>query len=144
METIVTPLLSALLGGTIVAVVTHLLTSRRERQRNKREFNLKYLIDAWKNLNKGSRDDVGIHEKAPALESAIADVQLFGSPAQIRMAQKIAQEMTEANTSNTTDLLHDLRDGIRRELELEKAPEGAFFFRITPLTPRPGQMGPHK
>jgi hypothetical protein len=132
-------LLSSIVGGLIVAFVNHAMTKRREHDRSKHELNLKYLIEAWRNLSKGSRDDVEIWEKASALEKGIEDVQLFGSAEQIKMAQLMAQEMTTKGSSNTTPLLHNLRNDIRRELRLENVAEAEFFFRITPTIPRPSR-----
>jgi hypothetical protein len=138
MDPVVTPilsLLSAILGGTLVAIVNHHLTNRRERFRSKREFNLKYLIDAWRNISKGSRRGTELREKASALETGIADIQLFGNATQISLAQRLADDVVKTNITKPGELLIDLRDSIRRELDLEAITNDYIFFEIE-VTPK--------
>ena len=135
-ETIGLSLASSLIGGLVVAIANHFMTKRREREQRKREFVLKFLVDAWQNLEAGSRNEIDIHQKSKALEKAIADIQLFGSPAQIQMANTLAKEMVSKGSSGTTDLLADLQKDLRRELGLHPSPVRLFFFRLTPKIPK--------
>jgi hypothetical protein len=136
LETIFTSLISAVVGGTVVAIITHALTIKREREQKKREFILKFLVEAWQNIEAGSREQTDIHRKSEVLEKAIADIQLFGSATQIAMADKWAKEMVSKNSSDSTVLLNDLRDDLRRELGLPDPARKLFFFRLTPKFPR--------
>ena len=131
----------ALIGAIIGALLGHKLTKERDREQRRRELVLTYLIDAWKNLETGSRDTIDIHRKSEVLEKAIADIQLFGSPEQIRMASEFAKSMTANNSANTTPLLSDLRDSLRLELNLKRAPT-LFFFRLTPRVPKSSSIEP--
>jgi hypothetical protein len=131
----------ALIGAIVGALLGHRLTRERDREQRRRELVLTYLIDAWKNLETGSRDNVDIHRKSEALEKAIADIQLFGSPEQIGMASEFAKSMTANSSANTTPLLSDLRDSLRLELNLKKAPT-LFFFRLTPRVPKSSSIEP--
>jgi hypothetical protein len=93
---------------------------------------MRYLIEAWKNLEIGSRNETDIHRKSEVLEKAVADIQLFGSPEQIEMADKWAKDMVSKQSGDTTPLLRNLQDSLREELGLPKSPR-FFLFRLTPL-----------
>jgi hypothetical protein len=81
-------LLVPLLITTVVAVVGwfsgHSLSASRDRANKHRDIRLEYLIEAYRRLeNAGGRDLPSSPEQSRDLESAIADIQLFGSLAQI-------------------------------------------------------------
>jgi ABC-type spermidine/putrescine transport system permease subunit I len=128
-------LVSALSGfsGALVGVfLTHRFAIQRDREQRRREFVLTYMIEAWRNLDLGSRTDTEIKIRGPMLEKAIADIQLLGGASQITLANQISKEFSSKGTSNTTNLLNELRDGLRKELKLPAAPMKLFFLRITP------------
>jgi hypothetical protein len=133
------PALSSIFGAIFGVIVTHRFASRRDRDQKRREFALKYLIEAWQNIEEGSREDVDIRRKSQLLEKAIVDIQLFGSPNQIQMAKRWTDEMVSKSTSPTTPLLQDFQHEIRRELGLKRSPVSLFFFRLTPLAQTPTQ-----
>jgi hypothetical protein len=128
------PALSGLIGAMIGVVAAHLLTARRDREQKRREFAIKYIVDAWQNLELGSRQ-IDVVRKSQVLEKAIADIQLFGSLDQIKLAQKFTLEMSASGSSDTTVLLQELQDSLRKELGLRKAPTKIFFLRVTPMRP---------
>jgi hypothetical protein len=67
------------------------------------------------------------------MESAIADIQLFGTPVQLALLRSFTTEATQAGQVSASghDLLANLRDDLRAELQLERA-EGSFmFYRAT-------------
>jgi hypothetical protein len=131
---ILVPALSGLVGALIGVIAGHLLTARRDREQKRREFAIKYLVEAWQNLELTSRQ-IDIVRKSQAMEKAIADIQLFGSPEQISLAQKFTQEMSAKGSSDATVLLQELQVSLRKELGLKKPPTKIFFLRVTPLLP---------
>jgi hypothetical protein len=130
---ILIPAASGLLGAVIGSATTHLFTRRRERDQKRQEFSLKYLIEAWQNLEEGSRVGTSIERKSQGLEKAIVDIQLFGSPSQIKLAKTFTDEMVSKNSSDTTVLLRDFQIELRKELGLQRSPVQLFFFRLTPI-----------
>jgi hypothetical protein len=64
------------------------------------------------------------------LESALADIQLFGSPVQVRLAQEFAHKFAETREGSLDDLLQDLRRELRIELSLEEVPAGILHLRF--------------
>lgn len=53
------------------------------------------------------------------LDSAIVDIQLFGSADQISAAQNFARELAELRVAQLDKLLASLRNDLRKELKLE-------------------------
>ena len=82
-----------LLVTTVIAVlgwyVAHRLSMNRDRATKRRELRVKYLIDAYRLLESVSNRPV-TPATAPQFESALADIQLFGTPAQVELAQEFA------------------------------------------------------
>jgi len=129
-------LLIPLLITTCVAVlgwlVGHALNAKRDLQNKRREIRVQYLIEAYRRLEAaGSRGPIHETKFGEGFESAIADIQLFGTEDQAQMAK----EMVLAITSHRTDassghLLMSLRDSLRHELNLGLMKEEPFHFRL--------------
>ena len=64
-------------------------------------------------------------------ETAIADIQLFGTKRQIELAQQFAEEIARNKESSTLELLILLREDLRKELRLEKVPRKFKFLRFS-------------
>ncbi|MGH9679962.1 MAG: hypothetical protein ACRD4Y_08425, partial [Candidatus Acidiferrales bacterium] len=50
------------------------------------------------------------------LELAVSDIQLFGTPEQVQLAQKFAADLATTQGASIDKLLNELRDSLRREL----------------------------
>ena len=131
-------LLLPLLVTTCVAVlgwaIVHRLNTRRDQENKRREIRVKYLIDAYRSIE-AATDRVGGTvgtEFGPPLESAIADILLFGSLDQIRKAKEVVHEIVETNKGITAPLLYLLRDDLRKELSLAASNEELLYFRLPP------------
>jgi hypothetical protein len=64
------------------------------------------------------------------MESAIADIQLFGTKGQAIAAKKLATDLAEQGSASLDDLLLSLRGELRRELNLEQISGGITHLRI--------------
>ena len=76
--------LAALIGALVVAVgwwVAHQSELNRDRIAKRRDLRVKYLIDAYRSLESSSNRRPSL-PAASEIESAIADIQLFGTPGQ--------------------------------------------------------------
>ncbi len=100
------PLLTLLIP-TLVAVVSwfvgNWLSVRRDRANKRRDLRVQYLIDAYRRLEAAGHRPL-VPPYSSDMESAVADVQLFGSPAQVAAAQKFALEMAEQSHASLDDL----------------------------------------
>jgi len=125
-------LLIPLLITALVAIggwfVVHRLSQNRERANKRRDLIVEYLIDAWKILENASNrtDNTCINE----LEKAIASIQLFGTCKQVDLALKFASEFSKFGTANLDELLEDLRNDLREELQLESISKNIHHLRI--------------
>lgn len=111
--------------------VVHRFNSRKDFAARRRELIVGYLIDAYRKLEK-SADAVEPRESWKDMESAIADIQLFGSGEQVALAQKFAREIAQRQTAFATTLLEELRRSLRSELKLEHVAEPIIHLRFLP------------
>nr|VFJ91468.1 MAG: hypothetical protein BECKH772A_GA0070896_100326 [Candidatus Kentron sp. H]VFJ92610.1 MAG: hypothetical protein BECKH772B_GA0070898_1003129 [Candidatus Kentron sp. H]VFJ99337.1 MAG: hypothetical protein BECKH772C_GA0070978_100317 [Candidatus Kentron sp. H] len=129
--------LLSLLGTVIVAFsgwfVVHVLNASRDRRNKRREIRVKYLIEAYRNLESASnRGPIHGTSFGSRSESAIADIQLLGTEGQIRMAKEVATAIAEkhANSDVIRALLMSLRDELRKELDLGEINEKPIHLRF--------------
>lgn len=117
-------------------LVVHELSAKRDKSNKKREIRINYIISAYRSLADCSKRKPS-SEYFRKMESAMADIQLFGDEQQIEMAKKFMNEYEE--NSKKTDkeffeipldpLLNDLRNNLRREMDLSDAKGNVQWFR---------------
>jgi hypothetical protein len=118
-------LIVAALGGW----AGHYLSMRRDLAAERRKLRVTYLLEAYRRLEGASnRDDA--KRSWPELESAIADIQLLGSPGQVALARRFAIEMASDSAASLDGLIFDLRQSLRAELELEPVKENVIYLRF--------------
>jgi len=112
-----------LLIPTFVAIVSWFVGSwlsvRRGRANKRRDLRVQYLIEAYRRLSTATERKETDAAYFASLDSAIVDVQLFGSADQIAAAQKFAKQLAAHRTAQLVDLLSSLRNDMRKELQLE-------------------------
>ncbi len=129
-------LLIPLLVTTLVAVAgwmaAHRFNSQRDLRSKRREIRVDYLIRAYQRLEAGAcREALDASNDRRDFESAVADIQLFGTNDQVRMAKEMAAAIAERRIdASAGPLLLSLRDALRRELDLGEINEQPFFFRL--------------
>jgi hypothetical protein len=125
-------LLGPLLITTVVAVggwfVGHALTARRDRANKRREQRIGYLIEAYRRLESCAHRLE--HLDALKIESAVADIQLFGTVRQVELVQTFITQFAAEGGAPMDDLLQDLRRDLRGELRLQPVPERVLHLRI--------------
>ncbi len=143
--------LSTLLGLVLVSFVAigirlmlmHGVQLRRERQNRQINERLKTLIAAYKTLGGSFTGELAVDPRhlrelratssaegdsdrrrrtRDAVEAALSDVILLGTPDQVRLAAHAANEMVAGRTVETAELVHSLRAFIREVLDLEAIP----------------------
>ena len=123
-------LLVPLLTAAVVAVLGFLFSLRISRLSKRRDLRVQYLIEAYRRLETVSnRHELG-EQDVQALESAIADIQLFGSAAQVELAARFAKSFADSKTATLDELLSDLRSDLRQELALGLVCGGPMILRI--------------
>jgi len=129
LDQIVTVVVSALLSG-LGWFVGYLTTVRRDRLSKKRDLRTQYLLDAYRRLEGAANRREPKEDDEKALESAVADIQLLGSPEQVHLARQFALEFAGAGQASLDQLLEALRLDLRKELALAPLVEGITFLRI--------------
>lgn len=116
-----------LIGPTFAALVaiiglgiTHALTTRREVKAEKRKIRINFMIEAYRKLESSAVRGQNHEKYSEQLHSAIADIQLLGSPAQAETARKIGSALGTGTGQpvSMNELLNALRSELREELNL--------------------------
>jgi len=110
-------------------LVAHLLTQHRERVGKRQDKRTEYLINAYRKLESSANRDA-TRETANNIESAIADIQLFGNEKQINFANEFSKSLTGKGPASLDNLLIQLREDLRKELKLSKVPRKISYLRI--------------
>jgi len=66
-------------------IIAHYFTSKRDFANKKREIRINYLAEAYRKLERGAMP-LSKKYNPGDFESAIADIQLFGNPEQVKIA----------------------------------------------------------
>lgn len=81
---------------------------RREVAARRRETRITELVEAWRKLVRAGAGDLG------AIDEALADIQLFGEPAQVARAAAVARDLSLRDT-----FIEELRRQLRDALQLD-------------------------
>jgi hypothetical protein len=124
----------AVIGALIVAagwIVGHYLNISREIAAEKRKTRVAFLLEAYRKLESvGNRNIYEGSKHIDNMETALADIQLLGTPKQARLAREFSDAFAENGTAPFDPLLYDLRKTLREELDLEPVEEKLKFLRI--------------
>ena len=132
MDTIITDI-SNVFGAIILIVgwfVGNYFTAKNAVINKRRDLSTKFLIDAYRTLtiklsNRKSSTYFNIE-----LESLIADIQLFGSVEQVKLAKKLANTVATGSDAELNPLINSLRKSLRKELSLEPVAGNVQSLRI--------------
>jgi type VI protein secretion system component VasK len=62
--------------------------------------------------------------------SAVADIQLLGTPKQVKLAKTFALEFAQNGTASLDELTENLRNSLREELQLEVVSDPIVYLRL--------------
>jgi hypothetical protein len=118
-------ILSATIAALIVAggwFMTNWLATKREHANRRREIRLAYLFDAYDKLSASANRQL-TPEFARSMEVAISKIQLMGTLDEIRLSHVFLDEWSRKQSdgrprANLDPLLFELRNNLRREIEL--------------------------
>jgi hypothetical protein len=129
-QNLIGPMLAALVA--IIGIgISHALTSRRELKAEKRKIRTNFMIEAYRKLENGSSRGSNQEKYSEQFHSAIADIQLLGSPAQVDCARKIGPALGDksGNVVKINELLNILRSELRSELNLQEVDSEIVILR---------------
>lgn len=113
-----------------VVMLTHLFSRYRDRENRRREQRIEYLVTVFRSLAKANHH-LKLYEIAAEVEQAVTDLQLFGTPEQVRLARKFATELGTKQGASMDELLNELRDSVRRELGRKPVAGNVVWLRIS-------------
>ena len=131
-------LISALANGLITAplavggwFVAHWFSARRDRANKRRDMAVEYLLDAYRRLESSSCRGPKQDEYDEKFQTALADIQLLGSAAQVKLAKEIAESVGRGSGDpvSINPLLEALRKDLRAVLGLADVGEGIMIVR---------------
>lgn len=103
----------------------------RDRIKKRRDMVTHYLLEAYRRLEMAANREEKTEEQRIAFESAIADIQLLGSQAQISKAiQYVQAQAASSDTATLNELLYLLRNDLRKQLNLPRVKEPLKIFRF--------------
>ncbi len=114
-------------------VVGHKLNSERDLQNKRIELRIKYLLEAYRNLEASVESEVS-RENLKILESAISDIQLLGTPDQVDKILAWSSQFSGKKSQkdvNLQDVLEDLRSSLRQDLGLPKIDKKIRHVKFT-------------
>lgn len=125
--TITIPSSTVIVGWFLV----HWLTGRRELVSRKREARVKALESAYMRLADSSNRREISDEQIDEVEKFVFEIQLYGTLNQIELMKQIVEGFKEPGNAVSYDqILSDLRDTIRTELDLENIEGSVWWFRF--------------
>jgi hypothetical protein len=116
--------------------ICHRFEVARDLTSKRRELRVHYLIDAYQRIEAiASRSPQESDKYKDAFESGIADILLFGTANQVKLAQQLAEGIAAPSgqrdeTLSSGPLLLSLRDDLRKELDFEPLTTDPFHLRI--------------
>ncbi|MDR3339926.1 MAG: hypothetical protein LBT25_07560 [Candidatus Symbiothrix sp.] len=108
--------------------IAYFFGKKQDAANKRKEMRVNYLIEAYRLIESAANREN--NNKLKNLESAIADIQLFGTQTQILLSQKIVEIFVQQNSADFDCLLKNLREELRKELDLEKVDGRLLHFRI--------------
>ena len=125
--------LVALVAALAASVLTHLLSTGRDRKNEQRRQRASVLLNAFVALLSGSNRPA-LHEVGSAIERAVAEIQAIGTARQVELAQQFARGLINQENVSMDPLLEDLRSFLRSELGAERVVGPILWLRIGPPT----------
>ncbi len=109
--------------------IVNWLNAERDRSNKKRDTITQYLLEAYRQLESASNREQKTTEQSAGVESAVADIQLLGTPEQVLAVTEFARAQARHGQADLTGVLRILRRDLRKELGLAPAEEEFMSFR---------------
>ena len=111
--------------------MTFLWSSYNDREEEKRQTLNSYPMDTYRRLLLASHREP--HTVSKDLETAIADIQILGTPQQVNLAQDFITTFVATGNADLDPLLTSLRDSLRSELSLKPINKRIMWLTTRPM-----------
>ena len=113
----------------VVAIAGRWVVNAQQRRAVRSNMRIEYLLSAYRQLERVTNREP-TKEHGRAIEEAVADVYLLGTPKQVELVADFAKNFAQAGGADLNNLLMDLRKSLRRELLLEDDDSNSVSLRI--------------
>lgn len=128
------PLFGPLIAAVVAVVgwyIAHVLNAARDRTNRRHDMITQYLLEAYRRLEMAANREEKTEEQAIAFESAIADIQLLGTSAQISKTVQYLKAHASGDGGLIDEVLSQLRSDLREELGLTRIDGRPLVFRFS-------------
>lgn len=126
---------------SLIAIASWLVLSitqeNRDRANKLRDIKTQFLIETFKKLANAANRTPTVHSKYfEDIESSLADIQLFGTPEQVKLVVNGIKAYKSNGKKIALDaILFSLRNELRKELKLNKVSDSVYWLRIEGFSP---------
>ena len=111
------PLLGPMLAAMVAILgwfISYRLSAIKDHATNRRDIRISFLTEAYRRLEGAAeRHDSDSHR---AMESAFADIQLYGNARQVQLVQTMLRDFAARGSLEINPLLEMIRDELRVEI----------------------------
>ncbi|BBE10278.1 Uncharacterized protein MCB1EB_2117 [Mycoavidus cysteinexigens] len=111
-------------------IVTYQFGVFRDRKNKQRDLITDYLLEAYRKLESASQRKKLTDTQVADIESALRDIQIFGSKELIDATDKFIEEFTVSKNIDLSQLLFLLRKDLREALHLPWSENRIRAFRL--------------
>ena len=108
----------------------HQFNVYRDRQNKRRDLRIQFLLDAYRRLESTANRETKTEEQKLSFESAVADIQLLGTPQQVAATVRYLRTHGAGGDAKMDEVLGLLRSDLRCEVGLPGEVEKALIFRF--------------
>lgn len=130
------PAVASFAAATITVWLGFKYSLVQQKEAKRLEIRVNFLVQVFRDVEAVcARDPAALAERSHAVERAIADIQLFGTPDLVNLAKEFAEAWEGGGGADLQRLGKELRDELRKELGLCPLSSKLFNLRIgKPLT----------
>ncbi|BBE08278.1 Uncharacterized protein MCB1EB_0117 [Mycoavidus cysteinexigens] len=111
-------------------IVTYQLNVLKDRKNKQRDLITAHLLDAYRKLESASSRGKLTENQIANVESAIADIQIFGSKELITAIEKFMVDFMLNKNIDLSGILGLLREDVRSALHLPRTNSAVRHFRL--------------
>lgn len=113
-------------------IVGYYFTTRKDINQKRRDISIEHLINAYRTLAHELTERKLTDEKKAKLEMIISDIQLFGSPEQVRLAKDLVDAIVngKGDIFDLDLLINSLRNDLRSHIGLSKIEGNVRWLRF--------------
>ena len=111
-------------------IVGYYFTTKKDINQKRRDISIEHLINAYRILTNEISHRTATKESNIKLENILADIQLFGSIEQVKLAKELAETVASGGEFQLDPLINSLKTDLRKLIGLEKINGNVKWLRF--------------